>query len=44
MNKIRKGEVEIYKGKEYIAIPEIEEESCTGCCFLRQRDLFNKSC
>jgi hypothetical protein len=44
MNKIRKGEVKIYKGKEYIAIPEIEEESCTGCCFLRQRDLFNKSC
>lgn len=33
MNKIRKGEVKIYKGKEYIAIPEIEEESCTGCCF-----------
>lgn len=28
MNKIRKGEVKIYKGKEYIAIPEIEEESC----------------
>jgi hypothetical protein len=25
MNKIRKGEVKIYKGKEYIAIPEIEE-------------------
>lgn len=33
MNKIRRGEVKIYKGKEYIAIPEIEEESCTGCCF-----------
>lgn len=33
MNKIRKGEVKIYKGKEYIAILEIEEESCTGCCF-----------
>ena len=33
MNKIRKGEVKIYKGKEYIAIPEIEEESRTGCFF-----------
>lgn len=31
--KIRKGEVKIYKGKEYVAIPEIEEEGCTGCCF-----------
>lgn len=37
MNKIRKGEVKIYKGKEYIAIPEIEEESCTGCCFYGKR-------
>lgn len=25
MNKIRRGEVKIYKGKEYIAIPEIEK-------------------
>lgn len=33
MNKVRRGEVKIYKGKEYIAIPEIEEESCKGCCF-----------
>lgn len=23
MNKIRKGEVKIYKGKEYIAIPDL---------------------
>ena len=33
MSKLRKGEVKIYKGKEYIAIPEIEKESCKGCCF-----------
>lgn len=33
MSKVRKGEVKIYKGKEYIAIPEIEKESCKGCCF-----------
>lgn len=44
MNKIRKGEVKIYKGKEYIAIPEIEEESCTGCCFYDKGICFNKSC
>lgn len=33
MSKLRKGEVKIYKGEKYIAIPEIKEESCEGCCF-----------
>mgnify|MGYP000799365840 CR=1 FL=1 len=33
MNKIRRGEVKIYKGVKYIAIPEVQEESCEGCCF-----------
>lgn len=30
---MKKGQVKIYEGKAYVAIPEIEEESCTGCCF-----------
>lgn len=34
MNKIRKGEVRIYEGKTYVAIPEIKEDHCTGCCFI----------
>lgn len=32
-DKMKKGQVKIYEGKAYVAIPEIEEESCTGCCF-----------
>ena len=36
MSKLRKGEVKIYKGEKYIAIPEIKEESCEGCCFYNE--------
>ena len=38
MNKIRRGEVKIYKGVKYIAIPEVQEESCEGCCSIRDFD------
>lgn len=34
MNKVRKGEVRIYKGMTYVAIPEIKEDHCAGCCFI----------
>jgi len=33
INKVRKGEVRIYKGMTYVAVPEIKEDHCTGCCF-----------
>lgn len=35
-NKVRKGEVRIYEGKTYVAIPEIKEDHCTGCCFYNE--------
>lgn len=35
-NKARKGEVRIYEGKTYVAIPEIKEDHCTGCCFYNE--------
>lgn len=35
-NKVRKGEVRIYGGKTYVAIPEIKEDHCTGCCFYNE--------
>mgnify|MGYP003589872556 CR=1 FL=1 len=41
MNKVRRGEVKIYKGKEYIAIPEIEEESCKMTLYLLNPSLRN---
>ena len=31
INKVRKGEVRIYKGMTYVAVPEIKEDHCTGC-------------
>lgn len=34
INKVRKGEVRIYKGMTYVAVPEIKEDHCTGCCFI----------
>lgn len=37
-NKVRKGEVRIYEGKTYVAIPEIKEDHCTGCCSIRDFD------
>lgn len=36
MNKVRKGEVRIYKGMTYVAVPEIKEDHCTGCCFYNE--------
>lgn len=35
-NKVRKGEVRIYGGKTYVAIPEIKEDHCAGCCFYNE--------
>lgn len=35
-NKVRKGEVRIYKGMTYVAVPEIKEDHCTGCCFYNE--------
>jgi hypothetical protein len=36
INKVRKGEVRIYKGMTYVAVPEIKEDHCTGCCFYNE--------
>lgn len=36
MNKVRKGEVRIYKGKTYVAVPEIKEGQCKGCYFYNE--------
>lgn len=36
INKVRKGEVKIYKGMTYVAVPEIKEDHCTGCCFYNE--------
>lgn len=36
MNKVRKGEVRIYEGITYVAVPEIKEGNCTGCCFYNE--------
>lgn len=36
INKARKGEVRIYKGMTYVAVPEIKEDHCTGCCFYNE--------
>lgn len=36
INKVRKGEVRIYKGMTYVAVPEIKEDHRTGCCFYNE--------
>lgn len=36
INKVRKGEVRIYKGMTYVAVPEIKEDHCTGRCFYNE--------
>lgn len=40
-NKVRKGEVRIYGGKTYVAIPEIKEDHCAGCCFYNGGRFFS---
>lgn len=48
MNKVKEGEVKIYKGMIYVAVPEIKENSCTGCyfydegsCLMHNKDHIN---
>lgn len=42
MSKLRKGEVKIYKGEKYIAIPEIETAENFGCEYMDVDDFVDK--